>query len=342
MKTLLLSIILLFTANNLVGENINNKNKVAVLYSDEFLLHDTGLGHPENPERLSKVVNGIKNNKSLTSFLLWPKIKKSSIEEIQLVHTQKYVDLVAREISMIKSNDTSSLSTGDTVISKHSNEVAKLAVGAGITGADEIMKGNVSSAFAIVRPPGHDASASRGMGFCVYNNIAIVARYLQEQYGFKRILIVDFDVHHGNGTQDIFYDDDSVFYFSVHQHPLYPKTGRPNETGIGKGKGFTLNVDVPEGSGDKIFLDAFRNQLNPAMDKYKPEFILISAGFDAHKGDLLGQLNYTSNGFRQVALELKGIAEKYAAGRTLYMLEGGYVADNISQSVNEILGVLIK
>jgi acetoin utilization deacetylase AcuC-like enzyme len=153
-------------------------------------------------------------------------------------------------------------------------------------------------------------------------------------------LIVDFDVHHGNGTQDIFYEDNSVFYFSVHQHPFYPQSGRPTEKGIGKGKGLTLNVDLPKSSGDKELLSAFNNQLKPAMDKFKPEFVLVSAGFDAHEGDLLGQLNYTSIGYKQTALILKDIAEKYALGRTLYMLEGGYVAGNISQSVNEILGVL--
>ena len=341
LKRCFIYLIITLTSYSLFANTKDTRLNVAVLYSDQFLLHDTGPNHPERPERLSKVVNDIKKNKSLSS-LLWPTIRKASIEEIRLVHTQEYIDLVAHEIASIKNNKISYLSTGDTVISKDSNNVAKLAVGAGIKGVNEIMNGNVSSAFALVRPPGHHAFASKGSGFCIYNNIAIVARYLQKEYGIGRILIVDFDVHHGNGTQDIFYEDNSVFYFSVHQHPLYPQSGRPSEIGSGKGKGFTLNVDLPKGSGDVDLLNAFNNKLRPAMDKFKPEFILVSAGFDGQEGDLLGQLNYTPNGYKHVALILKNIAEKYALGRTLYMLEGGYVANNISQSTNEILNILSK
>ena len=340
MKILLLSLLLFFISNNLLAENLNKKNKVGVLYSDQFLLHDTGENHPENPGRLKTVVENLTANLLLKPSLIWPKFNPASIEHLQLVHSTNYIKTVEHETSLLINNSTSYLSTGDTVISKQSNHVARLAVGAGIKGADMIMSKEIASAFAIVRPPGHHATATKGMGFCIFNNIAVAARYLQQQYGLKRILIVDFDVHHGNGTQDIFYEDNSVFYFSVHQHPFYPQSGRPTEKGIGKGKGFTLNVDLPKGSGDKELLNAFNNQLKPAMDKFKPEFVLVSAGFDAHEGDLLGQLNYTSSGYKQTALILKDIAEKYALGRTLYMLEGGYVAANISQSVNEILGVL--
>ena len=342
MKILLLSLILLFISNNLVSENLNKKNKVAVLYSDQFLLHDTGKNHPENPGRLISVVENLLANPLLKPSLIWPKFNPASTEHLQLVHSEDYIKKVEYETSLLKNKAISYLSTGDTVISNQSNHIAKLAVGAGIKGVDMIMSEEINSAFALVRPPGHHATATRGMGFCIYNNVAIVARHLQQKYGLKRILIVDFDVHHGNGTQDIFYTDSSVFYFSVHQHPFYPQSGRPSEVGEGKGKGFTLNVDLAKGSGDKDLLSAFNNQLNLAMGKFKPEFILVSAGFDAHTGDLLGQLNYTSNGYRQIALMLKDIAKKYSSGRTLYMLEGGYVADNISQSVNEILTVLTK
>ena len=342
MKKLLLSLILLFTANSLIAENLNKKNKVAVMYSDQFLLHNTGKNHPENPDRLISVVENLVAHPLLKTSLIWPKFNPASIEHLQLVHSMNYIKTVEYETSLLINNSTSYLSTGDTVISKQSNHVARLAVGAGIKGVDMIMSKEIASAFAIVRPPGHHATATKGMGFCIFNNIAVAARYLQQQYGLKRILIVDFDVHHGNGTQDIFYEDNSVFYFSVHQHPFYPQSGRPTENGIGRGKGFTLNVDLPEGSGDNELLNTFNNQLKPAMDKFKPEFVLVSAGFDAHEGDLLGQLNYTSSGYKKTALILKDIAEKYALGRTLYMLEGGYVADNISQSVNEVLGVLVN
>ena len=341
-KIYIICLIITLTSSSLFANMAEEKLAVAVLYSEKFLMHDTGPDHPENPERLSSVINTIKKNTMLSSHIRWPIIKKANIKNLRLVHTQEYINLVANEVSLIKGKNTAYLSTGDTVISKNSNEVAKLAVGAGITGADEIMNGKVSSAFALVRPPGHHASASRGMGFCIYNNIAIVARHLKHKYGLKKILIVDFDVHHGNGTQDIFYDDDSVFYFSVHQHPLYPSSGRSSEVGIGKGKGFTLNVELPKSSGDKELLNAFNGNLNSAMNKFRPEFILVSAGFDSQKGDLLGQLNYTTGGYKQVALILKNIAKKYSSGRTLYMLEGGYVAENISNSVNSILEVLIK
>ena len=340
MKILLLSIILLFTANSLIAENLNKKNKVAVMYSAQFSLHDTGKNHPENPSRLLSVVEDLISNPLLKPYLIWPEFNPATTDQLQLAHTKGYIKTVGLETDLLKNNSISYLSTGDTVISKQSDHVARLAVGAGIKAVDMIMSEEINSAFALVRPPGHHATASRGMGFCIYNNVAIVARHLQQQHGLKKILIVDFDVHHGNGTQDIFYEDNSVFYFSVHQHPFYPQSGRPTEKGIGKGEGFTLNVDLPKGSGDKDLLNTFNNQLKPIMDKFKPEFVLVSAGFDAHEGDLLGQLNYTSSGYKQTALILKDIAKKYALGRTLYMLEGGYVADNISQSVNEILGVL--
>lgn len=337
----LLCLAISLNAQNLMANSKEIKSKVAILYSDKFLLHDTGPDHPERPERLTSTVNFLKNHPLLSPYLTWPKFKPATFDILNLVHTKEYIKLVEHEINTLK-NTTAYLSTGDTVISKHTLEAASLAVSAGTSGIDEIMTGKVSSAFALVRPPGHHATASHGMGFCVFNNIAIATRYLQKFYGLERILIVDFDVHHGNGTQDIFYEDDSVFYFSVHQHPFYPGTGRPTEKGSGPGKGYTLNVDLPAGSGDEALINSVKAYLEPAMQKFKPEFILVSAGFDAHQGDLLGQLNYTKKGYKQVAKILHHIADLYASNRTLYMLEGGYTPDNITQSVNEILNVLVE
>ena len=342
MKVLLVTIILIFSSYSLFAEPKEINDKVGVLYDDRFLLHDTGKNHPERPNRLVPTINDIKNNLDIYPYTVWPNFSPASLDQLKLVHTLNYIKAVENETNGIAKDSVSILSTGDTAISRQSDFVARLAVGAGIKGADLIMKGTTSSAFAIVRPPGHHATSSRGMGFCIYNNIAIVARYLQDNYGLKRILIVDFDVHHGNGTQDIFYEDNSVFYFSVHQHPFYPYSGSPSETGMNAGKGFTLNVELPIGSGNIELFNALNNKLKPAMDNFKPEFILVSAGFDAHRGDLLGGLNYTSNGYKEAAIILKDIAKKYSSGRTLYMLEGGYVEDNISNSINEILGVLIK
>ena len=212
-------------------------NKVAILYSDVMLEHRTGENHPEKPERLSSAVSAVKKNNALSKYFIWPAITKASNDYIQLAHTDDYINLVKSEVERLDGDQQVLLSTGDVVISKDSDEAARFAVGAGIAGIDQIMAKKAASAFALVRPPGHHATSTRGMGFCVYNNIAVAAKYLQKEYGLKRILIVDYDVHHGNGTQDIFYSDESVFYFSVHQHPFYPGTGRENETGQGKGKG---------------------------------------------------------------------------------------------------------
>jgi acetoin utilization deacetylase AcuC-like enzyme len=318
------------------------RNKITIFYSDKFLLHDTGANHPENADRLKTVISRLKNNKNISASLIWPDFAPASTQQLALVHTRQYLQLVEDETNALGKNSIRNLSTGDTVISPHTKDVAKLAVGAGLAASDAVMAGRATSAFAIVRPPGHHANESRGMGFCVYNNIAVAARYLQKQHGIKRILIVDFDVHHGNGTQDIFYDDDSVFYFSVHQHPLYPGTGKPAETGAGKGHGYTLNVALPAGANDEALLNAVRKQLKPAMDSFKPEFILVSAGFDSHSNDPLGGLEYSDSGYAQVAKELAVIANSSAKGRIVYMLEGGYNPDNITSAVNQIVETLIN
>lgn len=320
-------------------------HKVAIFYSDQFQLHDTGAGHPENADRLKTVVARLKDNKHFATSLIWPAFAPATKQQLALVHTPQYLHLVEEETKALgkpslTNHSLANLSTGDTVISPATQQVAKLAVGAGIAASDAVMAGRASSAFAIVRPPGHHATQSRGMGFCVYNNVAVAARYLQKQHGIKRILIVDFDVHHGNGTQDIFYEDDSVFYFSVHQHPLYPGTGLPTQTGAGKGKGYTLNVALPAGAGDSELLSAINQQLKPAMASFKPEFILISAGFDSHSNDPLGSLEYSDEGYAKATKALANIANCYAAGRMVYMLEGGYNPENIANAVSKMVEVL--
>jgi acetoin utilization deacetylase AcuC-like enzyme len=318
------------------------KKPVAIFYSPQFLLHETGANHPERPERLHAVVAQLKQQKKL----IWPAFEPASQADLALVHTPAYLALVDAETKALASRKgdgqaaLANLSTGDTVMSPTTQAVAKLAVGAGIAASDAVMAGRASSAFALVRPPGHHATQSRGMGFCVYNNIAIAARHLQKQHGIKRILIVDFDVHHGNGTQAIFEADPSVFYFSIHQHPLYPGTGLSSETGVGKGKGYTLNVALPAGAGDDELLNAVRQQLIPAMEAFKPEFILVSAGFDSHSNDPLGRLEYSDQGYAQVTKELVTMANRYAVGRMVYMLEGGYNPNNIASAVNQIVDVL--
>ena len=328
---------LLLTHNALMA-----KTPVAILYDDIFLEHNTGSGHPERPERLFDIIDTLKNNPDFKYDLVWPKVRKASNSEIALAHSEKYIQLVENEIRALDNDSPTFLSTGDTVISPISLDVAQMSVGASLVGIDEIMSGNVNAAFSFNRPPGHHATEDRGMGFCIYNHAAIAAKYLQNKYSISKVLIIDFDVHHGNGTQDIFYDDPSVFYFSIHQHPFYPGTGRPTETGMADGKGFTLNIDLTEGSGDDQFIKGFLEQLVPKMNDFKPEFILISAGFDAHDNDLLGKLSYTPEGYSQVAQIINSIYKNSNAKGIMYMLEGCYVPENIDNASQAIIKKLLE
>ena len=318
------------------------KTPVAILYDEIFLEHNTGLGHPERPERLFDVIDTLKNNPDFKYDLVWPKVRKADNSEIALAHSDEYIQLVENEIRALDNDSPTFLSTGDTAISRKSLDVAQMSVGASLVGIDEIMNGNVKAAFSFNRPPGHHATEDRGMGFCIYNHAAISAKYLQNKYSLSRVLIIDFDVHHGNGTQDIFYDDPSVFYFSIHQHPFYPGTGRPTETGMADGEGFTLNIDLPKGSGDEEFIKGFSEELIPKMNDFKPEFILISAGFDAHDNDLLGKLSYTPKGYSQVAKIINSIYKNSNAKGIMYMLEGGYVPENIDNASQAIIKRLLE
>jgi acetoin utilization deacetylase AcuC-like enzyme len=330
--------VLSITSLLLIHNALMAKTPVAILYDDIFLEHNTGSGHPERPERLFDVIDTLKNNPDFKYDLVWPKVRKASNSEIALAHSEKYIQLVESEIRALNNDSPTFLSTGDTVISPISLDVAQMSVGASLVGIDEIMNGNVKASFSFNRPPGHHATEDRGMGFCIYNHAAIAARYLQNKYSLSRVLIIDFDVHHGNGTQDIFYDDPSVFYFSIH----YPGSGRPTETGVADGEGFTLNIDLTEGSGDQEFIKGFSEQLVPRMNDFKPEFILISAGFDAHDNDLLGKLSYTSEGYSQVAQIINSIFKKSNAKGIMYMLEGGYVPENIDNASRAIIKRLLE
>lgn len=317
-------------------------SSVTVLYNDRFLQHDAGVGHPDTPDRLAYIIQYLKQHKTLHSNLRWPTFSAATREDLLRAHHASYLDLLEaeqRQLSTAKPYLT--LSTGDTIISKSSLAVAKLASGAAMAGIDAVMQHKTSSAFALVRPPGHHATADRGMGFCIYNHVAVAARYAQLKYGVQKVLIVDIDVHHGNGTQDIFEQDDSVFYFSAHQHPLYPRSGRPEEVGSGLGKGYTMNVDVAAGSDESMLLAAIETQLVPAMQRFQPELVLVSAGFDTHQADLLGGLNYSDAGYAAIARKLTSLANQYAQGKTVWVLEGGYVPANNAHAVESILQVLI-
>ena len=249
-------------------------------------------------------------------------------EELLLCHTAEYLR-TARHDAL---SGRPSLSTGDTDITPNSWDVASQAAGGVLNAVDAVATGRVRNAFCAVRPPGHHATASRGMGFCFFNNAALAARYAQRRHGLERALIVDWDVHHGNGTEDIFYSDPTVFYCSTHQWPLYPGTGRADETGEGAGQGTTMNFPFPAGSGRKEILGAVENSLAPAAERFRPDLVVISAGFDSRVGDPLGRFTLTDRDFGDLTRAVMEIAARHAGGRVVSVLEGGYNLDGLASA----------
>jgi len=274
-------------------------------------------GHPERPERFDAVTAALA---PLASRLDRIHSRAATDDELQLCHTPEYMRRARTEIEAGEPR----LSTGDTDVSPDSWEVANRAVGGVLNAVDAVCSRRARNAFCAVRPPGHHATASRGMGFCVLNNVAIGARYAQRKHGVARVAIVDWDVHHGNGTQEIFYEDPSVLFFSTHQWPLYPGTGRADETGAGSAVGTTMNFPLPAGSGRRQILGAVQGALMPAMERFQPELVLISAGFDSRSGDLLGRFTLTDEDFSDLTRAVMEIADRSAAGRVVSVLEGGY------------------
>jgi len=261
---------------------------------------------------------------------------RAKIGDVLLCHDAWYHDVVRMDADQF----AEVLRTGDTAICPDSYDVAMDAVGATLAAVDAVCEGGVKNAFAAVRPPGHHASQGRGMGFCIFNNVAIAARHLQRRHGLKRIAILDWDVHHGNGTQDIFYDDAAVLFISSHEDNLYPHTGAVDETGEGKGKGATLNFPVPEGAGGEVILPIWQNEIAVKIKEFQPEFILISAGFDARVGDPVGMLNLTDDDFAALTALVCEWAEVYCSGRVVSVLEGGYNPEGLASAVAAHVGVM--
>ncbi|OFV97725.1 MAG: histone deacetylase [Acidobacteria bacterium RIFCSPLOWO2_02_FULL_61_28] len=302
-----------------------------MLDDDVYLRHLAGnTGHPERPERLTAIRNGLEKAGVLQSLIrIAP--RRATDQELALVHSPSYVAVVRRELSNL--DGLRDLSTGDTLVSPGSLEAAYSAAGGVLNAVDAVMAGKVKNAFCAVRPPGHHATPNRGMGFCIFNNVAVAARYLQKTHGLQRVLIVDWDYHHGNGTQDTFYEDGSVFYFSTHHYGAYPGSGNPSETGAGKGLGKILNVPLPTGASDAQILQAFESRLVPAARNFKPDFILISAGFDGMRQDLLGRFDVTPAGFAAITRVVTRLADELCQGRIVSVLEGGYRLDGLAESV---------
>jgi len=315
----------------------HNSAKTGLVYDDIYIEHKTTFGHPECSERLVWIVERLKAG-GLYSELIKLKPVPADRCWIEKVHAPKYIDRAKSS----SENGAGYLDTGDVPISLKSYEAAVMAAGGVLTAIDAVMEQKVSNAFCAVRPPGHHALENRAMGFCIFNNVAIGTRYVQDKHNLPKVLIVDWDVHHGNGTQAAFYDDPNVLYFSVHQYPFYPGTGSQAEQGSGIGLHTNINVPLPAGSGDDQYIKTFEEKLVPAASSFAPDFVLVSAGFDAHKGDLLGGMRVTDRGFARLTQIVKSIAERFCAGRLVSVLEGGYGLEGLAASVEAHIRVLMQ
>lgn len=313
--------------------------RTGFLYDERYLLHKTGPYHPEIPERLEAILQGV-SGAGLLDKLIRITAVPAELAWIHAVHTPEYV----KRFEAACRSRHQTLDSPDNQMCPETYQVALLAVGGILEAARRVMAGELDNAFCAVRPPGHHAEAGRAMGFCYFNNVAVAARYLQKQWGLHRIGIVDFDVHHGNGTQHIFEDDPEVYYYSIHQHPTfaYPGTGREFEYGRGTGYGFTKNSPVLPGLGDNDWMQLIERDLVPAFADFKPEFILVSAGFDAHRDDDMSDIKLTTECYSWIMKRLVETANEHAAGRLISVLEGGYCLKRLPELARNHLEILLN
>jgi acetoin utilization deacetylase AcuC-like enzyme len=312
----------------------NRKTRIGIAYDEAFLRHDTGPWHPESPERLKAVMETI-NSMSIGYEIIEP--REASGNELVLIHDPTYVEAILN----LDPRGTVMLDP-DTAYSPDTRTAVLKAVGAVLDAVDEITEGKINRAFCPVRPPGHHAEPARAMGFCIFNNIAVGAAYAITKKGIDKAAIIDWDVHHGNGTQKAFYHSDKVFYISLHQYPHYPGTGTESETGAGKGDGYTLNIPMTSGSNDDDYRKAFEDKIIPALNDFKPGLIFISAGFDAHMYDPLAGINLSTEFFGEMTVFLKRVAEKHCDGRIISVLEGGYNLDILKETIKVHLTELAR
>ena len=299
----------------------------AIVYDESCERHDPGPGHPERPGRAGAIVAALRASPA-AGRLAWLTPRPARGEELAACHSGDYIRQARHDVE----SGARMLSTGDTNLCRDSWACALLAAGAALTAVDAVCDGRAANAFCPMRPPGHHATSRRGMGFCLFNNAALAARYAQRRHAIQRVLIVDWDVHHGNGTQEIFYEDPSVFYFSTHQWPWYPGSGLEDQTGAGAGVGTTMNRPLPAGAEGKEVLAAFREGLVPAMKAFRPALVIVSAGFDSRRADPLGHLRLSDDDFAELTRLVMGIAAEHAGGRLVSVLEGGYNIDGLASA----------
>ncbi len=308
--------------------------KVGLVDDPIYLKHDTGQ-HIENAKRLKAIISHLEQT-GLKQQLIPIKPTAASIEELSLVHQKQHISHI-QEVAQ----GGGGWLNADTVMSANSYEAALYAAGGVIKATEAVMNGETDSAFALVRPPGHHATAERAMGFCLFNNVAIAAKYALTKYKLERIAIIDFDVHHGNGTQATFYDNPHVLYISTHQYPFYPGTGSIDETGIGEGRATTVNIPLPAGGGDTEYLSVFDQIIIPAAKRFKPQLILVSAGYDLHWAEEIAMMQVSTTGFAQIVKIIKGLADELCSGRLVFSLEGGYHPAVLASSVKATFDMLL-
>lgn len=297
-------------------------NRTAVIFSPKYHQHNPGRNHPESAKRVMTIMNELKKS-VLLSGRNWQLVEpgKASVEDVKLVHDIEYI----KHVRSVCRSGGGQLDSGDTVVSPESFEVALCAVGGALKAVELVMNRKFQNAFALVRPPGHHASRFEACGFCIFNNIAIAAEYLLGKYGLKRIAILDIDAHHGNGTQETFYATDKVLYVSLHEDPrVFPRTGFVDELGEGEGLGYNVNVPLPFRTGDQVYLKAMGEIVDPIVRQYKPQLMLVSAGFDGHYADPVGSLSLSTLCYREVWERIIRLASETCEGKLVAVLEGGY------------------
>lgn len=304
--------------------------KLALIYDDVFLTHKPPFEHPEKPSRLEVILNKL-NQQKLFEQIDLIKPNSASEDDVLLAHTKKHLEFVNNSI-----NENRLMLDPDTYAIKESWDAALIAAGCLIDAVDLVMDKKYQNVFCLVRPPGHHAESNRPMGFCLFNNVAVGAKYAMQKYQLDKVAIIDWDVHHGNGTQEIFYNSPEVYYFSLHQFPFYPGTGREDERGIGKGKNFTLNFPLPAGTDGKKYIEIFNERIVPELTAYNPQLVIISAGFDAHKDDPLANMLLVENDFTEMTKIVKQFSEAEDIP-IISALEGGYNLDALASSVYEHL-----